>query len=90
MTVRRLQNQKDAAYKSMLEHSKIQNKTMSELNAIKTLDNDIKQFEKKVKAQKNISRGSSSSSSEDESKNDKFQGSMKKKSIRELPKKTTN
>lgn len=33
---------------------------MSELSALKTLDQDIKQFEKKVKADKNMPRDSSS------------------------------
>lgn len=48
MTVRKLQNEKDFAYRSKLENTKIQSKTMSELNAIKALDKDIKDFEKKV------------------------------------------
>ena len=44
MTVRRLQNEKDTMYKGKLESIKLQSKTMSELNAIKALDKDIKEF----------------------------------------------
>lgn len=41
MTVRNMQNEKDTMFKTQMEQSKFQNKTMSELNAIKSLDKDI-------------------------------------------------
>lgn len=66
---------------------------MSELNAIKTLDDDIKRFQKKVKAEKNILKDSSSDSSEQKDpKTDQQQKSisfLKKKSLKELPKRAT-
>ena len=45
MTIRKLQKDKDQNYQSKLENTKIQSKTMSELNAIKSLDDDIKDSE---------------------------------------------
>lgn len=41
MTVRNMQNEKDTMFRTQMEQSKFQNKTMSELNAIKSLDKDI-------------------------------------------------
>lgn len=47
MTVRHMQSDKDVMFKTKLQQTKIQNKTMSELNAIKSLDKDINEFERK-------------------------------------------
>lgn len=47
MSIRRTQVQKDQLYKSKLENNKYQNKTMAQLNAVRSLGNDIQQFEKK-------------------------------------------
>lgn len=93
LTVRKIQKEKDQLYKTKIQQTKMQSKTMSELNAIKTLDDDIKRFEKKVKAQKNIPKDSSSdSSSEKDPKVEQQQKSisfLKKKSLKELPKRAT-
>lgn len=44
MTVRHIQNEKDTMFKTRLQQTKFQNKTMSELNAIKSMDKDINDF----------------------------------------------
>ena len=55
MTLRHLQNDKDEMFKTKLKETKIQNKTMSEINAIKALDKDINDFEKKfIKNKKDL------------------------------------
>lgn len=47
MTIRQTQVVKDEQYKSKLQFQKSHSKTMSEINAIKSLDSDIAEFEKK-------------------------------------------
>lgn len=47
MTVRHIQNDKDTMFKTKLQQTKFQNRTMSELNAIKSMDKDINDFERK-------------------------------------------
>lgn len=44
MAVRKMQQDKDNMFKTKLEMTKIQSKTMSEMSAIKALDRDIKEF----------------------------------------------
>ena len=48
MTVRNSQLQKDQFYNTQFQNKKIANKTMAEVNAIKSLDNDINNFQKKL------------------------------------------
>ena len=47
MSIRQTQMAKDEQYKSKIQFEKNQYKTMSELNALKSLKNDISEFEKK-------------------------------------------
>lgn len=47
-------------FKSKLNQTKLQSKTLSELNAIKSLDKDLKQFEKKTLKKQGDSSDSSS------------------------------
>ena len=42
MAVRKLQEEKDSLFKTKLQNTKIQSKTLSELSAIKSLDKDLK------------------------------------------------
>ena len=44
MTVRQIQVAKDEQFKSKVQFDKSQYKTMSEMNAMKSLDNDIADF----------------------------------------------
>lgn len=48
MTVRKMQREKDTIFKHFQESKKLQTKTLSEMNAIKSLDKDIDEFEKRV------------------------------------------
>ena len=47
MTIRQIQVQKDEQFKSKINFERSQYKTMSEMNAMKSLDNDIADFEKR-------------------------------------------
>ena len=48
MTVRKMQKEKDVLFRTKQENQKVQAKTMSEMNALKSVDNDIDEFEKRV------------------------------------------
>lgn len=48
MAVRKMQREKDAIFVSTQENKKAQAKTMSEMNALKSMDKDIDDFEKRV------------------------------------------
>ena len=48
MAVRKMQREKDAIFISTQETKKVQAKTMSEMNAMKSMDKDIDEFEKRV------------------------------------------
>ena len=47
MTIRQIQVSKDEQFKSKINFQRSQYKTMSEMNAMKSLDNDIADFEKR-------------------------------------------
>ncbi len=64
-------------FKTKLEQTKVQNKTMSELNAIKAMERDLNQFERKFLKGSNKKKSASLIEDSDQSEEDNNLSSTK-------------